>query len=263
VLREDGVEVAPEASEKVWESMEFATAASLKSYMEAHDRAVRKAQAEQVGFIVHELRGPLAAAAMSAEVLRRMGVPSKQHLQTLDRLHLNFQRASRLTEELLHVGYLESGRATCRLLDTTIGRIIDDLVEDGRQAAQAKGCMLSADYDPALRVVADSELTRKAVESLLDNAVKYTDRGSIRLVVTQTCTGTSIHVRDSCMGIPEDELAVIFEPFRRGNNGKPGTGLGLTIARRAMEAQAGSLSAESVNGGGCHFWITLLNRHES
>jgi signal transduction histidine kinase len=66
-----------------------------------------------------------------------------------------------------------------------------------------------------------------------------------------------VHVRDTCEGISEEELRTIFEPFERGASGKSGTGLGLAIAKRAVQVQGGSIQAESREGGGCHFWITL------
>jgi signal transduction histidine kinase len=263
VLRDDGVEVSSEAAEMIARGTELALAASTKSYVDAREGAVRKEQAEQVGFVAHELRGPLAAAAMSTEVLHRMGVPSEQHGRMLDRIRRNFQRATHLTDELLQAGRLESGEVAYQLSETTIGAIIDELVDSARQVADAKGCELTANYEPEARIVADTELTRKAVECLLDNAVKYTDRGAIRLVVDESSTAISIHVRDSCPGIPDEDLPRVFEPFRRGRNGKPGTGLGLSIARRAIEVQGGSICVESRNGGGCHFWFTLPKRNVS
>src|ERR1041385_151888 len=263
VLRDDGVAMTLDAAEKITETVELATVASMKNYMEARDSATRKVQAEHVGSVAHELRGPLAAAAMSIEIFRRMGVPSEQHRRMLDRLHRNFQRATQLTEELLHAGRLEAVNVVCQFSETTMGAIVDDLVEISRQAAANKGCEFTASYDPALRVVVDPELTRTTLESLLDNAVKYTDHGVIRLVVDEISTEISVHVRDSCAGLAGEDLAAIFEPFQRGNNGKPGTGLGLSIARRAVEAQGGSIHAESGNGGGCHFWFTLPKRNGS
>lgn len=263
VLRDDGIEVTGDSVEAITQIFEIAMAASMKSFVDMREDEVRKVQAQQVGFVAHELRGPLATAAMSTEILRRMGVPSEQHERMLDRVRRSFQRATHLTDELLQAGRLESWDVACQISETTIGAIIDEPVDNARQAAEAKGCEFRASYDSSATVVADTELTRKAVESLLENAIKYTDRGAIRLVVDGTSTAISVHVRDSCAGLPEEDLPRIFEPFRRGHNGKPGTGLGLSIARRAVEAQGGLIHAESMNGSGCHFWFTLPKRNVS
>jgi signal transduction histidine kinase len=67
-----------------------------------------------------------------------------------------------------------------------------------------------------------------------------------------------LHVYDNCEGLSDEELKTIFEPFRRGaHTNKPGTGLGLAIARRAVEAQGGTIAAESVTERACHFWFTM------
>ena len=88
--------------------------------------------------------------------------------------------------------------------------------------------------------------------------MKYTDAGLIDMRVEQRPDDFVINVRDSCHGISQEELRIIFEPFQRGRTGKSGTGLGLAIAKRAIEVQGGKIEAESsAEAGGCHFWITL------
>jgi signal transduction histidine kinase len=87
--------------------------------------------------------------------------------------------------------------------------------------------------------------------------VKFTDEGSVDVEVEKTNEGIAIHVRDTCPGISPEELSTIFEPFKRGSLNKPGSGLGLAIARQAIEAQGGSIGAESELEDGCHFWIKL------
>jgi len=75
--------------------------------------------------------------------------------------------------------------------------------------------------------------------------------------VAEDRDGFTVHVRDTCDGISKEEIRTIFEPFNRGTTGKSGTGLGLAIARRAVEAQGGTIQVESGEPSGCHFWITL------
>src|SRR5207253_1573899 len=88
------------------------------------------------------------------------------------------------------------------------------------------------------------------------NAIKYSNPGEVRVAVFDTGSSIEIHVRDNCEGLSPEELRVVFEPFRRGSHGGSGSGLGLAIARRAVEAQGGSIHVES-RGQGCHFWIVL------
>ena len=103
----------------------------------------------------------------------------------------------------------------------------------------------------------DPQLTSSALFNLLENAVKYTDEGRVVVEADLGPDGVVVHVRDNCPGIPEEELKTIFDPFERGGSDKPGTGLGLAIARRALEAEGGTLGGESKGERGCHFWMTL------
>jgi two-component system sensor histidine kinase ResE len=131
-------------------------------------------------------------------------------------------------------------------------------VETARIAADAKGLVLRPEYDRRLHVRADRELAASAIQNLLDNAVKYTDAGEVRLVAEPAADHITLHVLDNCPGLSEEELRIVFEPFERGRTrGKPGTGLGLAIAQRAIEAQGGTIGAESPGERGCHFWIAL------
>jgi signal transduction histidine kinase len=93
--------------------------------------------------------------------------------------------------------------------------------------------------------------------NLLDNAVKFTDEGEVRVETVEQSGVWELHVRDTCPGLSPEELATIFEPFQRGVTSKPGSGLGLTIARRTVEAQGGAIGADSSGERGCHFWIRL------
>jgi signal transduction histidine kinase len=123
--------------------------------------------------------------------------------------------------------------------------------------AARKGIGLGVHYDPAVSLRLDAALTVSALQNLVDNAVKYTDGGFVDVSVETIANGIQIHVRDTCPGISREELSTIFEPFRRGSSTKPGSGLGLAIARHAIEAQGGTIGAESDREDGCHFWIML------
>jgi signal transduction histidine kinase len=95
------------------------------------------------------------------------------------------------------------------------------------------------------------------VQNLADNAAKFTDQGRVDIVVEDATSEIVVHVHDECDGLSCEELQTIFEPFKRGHQGKSGTGLGLAIARRAVEAHGKTIHAESHEGQGCHFWFGL------
>ena len=243
----------------VAELIEAAVCVAVGTYVEARDYSARQKEAEHIAFLTHELRTPLSVVTLTASRLRRiLAEENTQAVELVDVLERNAERLHGLIEGVLHAERLEAGKVAVHLADIELGELLDGLVETTRIAAEAKGLALRAEYDRRLLVRADRELAVSAIQNLLDNAVKYTDVGDVRVVAEPAADKVTLHVSDNCPGLSQEELRVVFEPFERGRTkGKPGTGLGLAIARRAIEAQGGTIGADSTCERGCHFWITL------
>ncbi len=253
VAREHGLTDPPDAV--LADVLDQAIAASVSAYVDARDYRARQKQAESVGFLTHELRNPLSNAIMAASRLRQHSTPEQQ--RPLDMLNRNHARLSELIDGVLLTERFVAGKVECRPADVMLGQVMEPALEAARAAATHKGLGFSVSYDPELRVRLDPALTRSAIQNLADNAAKYADRGHVEVSVVDSADEFVIHVRDTCEGISEEELRTIFDPFERGTTGKSGTGLGLAIAKRAVEAQGGSIHAESREARGCHFWISL------
>ena len=144
--------------------------------------------------------------------------------------------------------------------DVALGPLLESALEAARKVAERKSLVFHAHYDPGLSARLDPVLTRSAIANLVDNAVKYTDAGEVDVEVLDQGDEIVVNVRDTCPGLSAEELRTIFEPFKRGRSPKGGTGLGLAIARRAVEAQGGSIRGESPGTSGCRFSITLPKR---
>jgi signal transduction histidine kinase len=186
--------------------------------------------------------------------LRQHGSPEQERpLQILDR---SLQRLGELIDGVLLTERLEAGEITIMPTETTLGQLMES-VETLRGAAEQKGIRFQTAYDPDLTLAVDVGLTRSALQNLADNAVKYTDEGDVEISVRDDGDEVVIDVRDTCKGLSPEELSTIFEPFKRGHTDKTGTGLGLAIARRAVEAQGGTILAESPGTSGCHFSVRL------
>jgi len=255
VVSERGTQV-----ERISQLSEAAINASIASYVAFRDFTARRTEAEHIGFLTHELRNPLSAAAMAASQLRRPDLNPEQ-MRLFAILDRSLDRLRRLIDEAMLTERLQAGEVESRPVDTTLGQLFGDSIDLFRSTANAKGLELDISFDPATHVRADRMLTMSALENLLDNAIKYTDQGEVSFAVDENSDEVVFHVRDSCAGLSEQELRVIFEPFRRVHPKRPGSGLGLAIARRAVEAQGGAIHAESVIGVGCHFWFTLPKTH--
>lgn len=258
-LRDEGL-LGGEQAERLMDLLDGAISESLKSYIDYRDYTTRRTEAEHIGFLTHELKNPLGAVVMAATQLRAESLsPHQQRLcEIIDR---NLDRIRRMIEEALLTERLQVGEVEVRPVDVSLGQLLGDAVEVFRRAANDKQIGFAAVFDPDLMLRADPSLTLSATENLLDNAIKYTDAGAVTLHVEEHTDEVVVHVRDRCAGLSPEELRVIFEPFKRAHTRKPGSGLGLAIARRAIEAQGGTIHAESSAATGCHFWFTLPRTH--
>ena len=234
--------------------IDMAIAASIKSYIDYRDYLTRKTEAEHIGFLTHELRNPLAAASMASDQLAT-STPEQRHLH--DIIERSLQRIRTMIDDVLLSERLQVGEVESHPLDLTLGPLLSDTLEMFLRSAHDKGIELRTDFEPELHLRADPALTLSAIENLIDNAIKYTDAGEVTFTVEARPSEIVFHVRDGCDGLAPEELRVIFEPFKRVHASGPGSGLGLAIARRAVEAQGGTIHAESSAELGCHFWFAI------
>jgi signal transduction histidine kinase len=235
--------------------LDAAISAAVQAYVDARDYQARKKQSKHIAFVTHELRNPLTTAKLTTAELRIWAAP--EQLGGFDRLERSHKRLSDLIDGVLLTEGLESGTIESQPVEIRVGQIMEGALEAARAVASQKGLAFRASYDPDTPVSVDPSLTRSAIQNLVDNAAKYTDSGHVDITAEDRGGELVVHVRDTCHGISAEELRTVFEPFKRGTTGKSGTGLGLAIARRAVEAQGGSIGAESPGASGCHFWIRI------
>ncbi len=236
--------------------IEGAIAAAVKSYVTSRDYEARKREAEHVGFITHELRNPLTTVVLGVHQLRREPSEGPRREQTLDLIERNLRRISELIEGVLVV---ERGAHGLKPQPTTItlGELLEQPVSAAKLAADTKGLRIVTKFGPDVVLHVDPKLSASAIDNVVQNAIKFTDRGEVEIAAEENQNEVVVHVRDTGPGISEENLATIFEPFRRGTATKPGSGLGLAIARRAVEAQGGTIHAESDGKNGTHFYLKL------
>jgi signal transduction histidine kinase len=252
VARDEGL-FSGEQAETIAEFISAAVRAAVQSYVDARDHEARRAEAEHVAFITHELRNPLTTALVAATELTGPESESRRREILVRSLH----RIGELISNVLLTERYQAGDIKPQLVDTTLGQILSEVVATAQVKAREKGLSCVVSFDPNVQLRADPKLIGSAIFNLVDNAVKFTDRGQIEIAAESQLSAVVIHVRDSGPGISKGDLRTIFEPFHRGTTKVPGTGVGLAIARRAIEAQGGTLQVESTLGAGAHFWITL------
>jgi two-component system sensor histidine kinase CpxA len=197
--------------------------------------------------ISHELRSPLARLSVAIELARTDDNPEPH----LNRIQKEADRLNTLVGELLQVTRAEGDPAARRVERVPLDRVVREVVDDARIEAEARGCNVHFTAGKPVIVSGDAELLRRAIENIVRNAIRYTPAGSSVDVAVRE--DGHIVVRDYGPGVPEEALTRIFDPFYRVGEDRDrssgGVGLGLAIARRAVELHHGHISARNAGPG--------------
>ena len=208
--------------------------------------------------VSHDLRTPLMAISTSASALARrdLSIGEADRAELLATILAASDRLDRLVGNLLDLSRLQAGAARpepeLRELDDLVLAALDELGDEGRRVEVSL-----SDEPPTVRV--DAQQIERVLVNVLENALKYSPAGeSVYVHVTATASEVLVRIVDRGPGIPAQDRERIFEPFNRGDRtDTSGAGLGLAIARGFTEANGGRLWAESLEGQGAAFVLSL------
>jgi len=207
----------------------------------------------------HDLRQPLQTLGLLTGALRRM-VRDTDSQDLLAQQDQAIDAMSRLLNALLDISRLESGAIKLEPADFEISLLFDQMRSEFAGVAAAKGLRLSIDT-PADRVHSDSALIGQVLRNLVSNAIKYTERGAVELCCERRGKRVLIEVRDTGVGIPTDQVTLIFEEFYQvgvgPNSSREGYGLGLSIVQRIARLLEFEVVVTSVTGVGTVFSFQL------
>lgn len=229
----------------------------------ARDQALAASHAKSafLANMSHELRTPLNAILGFSNLLRDRGA-SEQQRHDLDIINRSGEHLLGLIDDVLDVAKIEAGRSKLEATPCDLGRLIEDVKDMIGPRALQKGLALRVERPQApLFVRTDPWRLRQVLINLLNNAVKFTDRGSVTLRMKATPaidTGEvllTFEVEDTGEGIAAGDQAAIFDAFVQASAAKrhEGAGLGLTISRQIIELMGGTIHVESVHGQGSCF----------
>jgi PAS domain S-box-containing protein len=208
---------------------------------------------ELISTLAHELRSPLTSVkGFTSTLLHRWErFTDAQKREMLATVNMDADRVTRLIRELLDVSRIDAGRLELRRKEFDLAAMAAGIV--GRFELQHDRHKFQVTFpDGFPRVYADPDKVEQVLTNLVENAVKYSDGGMVTVTGEVTDSAVEVAVRDQGVGIPADQLPLIFTKFyRRAGHGAPsGTGLGLFIARGLVEAHAGRIWADSAPGQG-------------
>ncbi len=227
-------------------------------------RRLESLRRELVANVSHELKTPLAAIKGYAETLRLGAVNDPEHnLHFIRRIEEQSDRLHQLILDILQIARVESGEQSFELVDVSIADLIRECTDQFGEAAAAKQVELASELPPDwVTVFADEEGVRTILSNLIDNAIKYTPAGGrVCVRATANSTAVTVEVVDSGIGIPQKDLARIFERFYCVDKARSrelgGTGLGLSIVKHLAQAMEGNVSVVSDVGRGSTFRVDL------
>jgi two-component system, OmpR family, phosphate regulon sensor histidine kinase PhoR len=225
---------------------------------------LRRLEAVKRDFVVnasHELRTPLTSIVGSLEMLE--GALRGESARWVETIRRNAERMTAIVQDLLMLSGLEARGAELSADKVDLARLIRDVTGMFAHRADAQEIALVLSIPTALpRINADAYLLEQVLVNLIDNALKYTEAGEVRvLCAPEGPDKVRIEVSDTGIGIPEECLPRIFERFYVVDKSRSrklgGTGLGLAIVKHIVQSHAGTIEVESIVGKGTRFIVRL------
>lgn len=230
-------------------------------------QSLDKLKTEFLSLASHQLRSPLTAIKGYTSMLLEgsFGQITPEQKEAIDRVFQSSTHLAKVVEDLLNVSKIEQGGMKYEMSQFDFEKSVHDLATDLSITAEKKGLTLTFETDnkPPYLVYGDMEKLRQVVLNIIDNAIKYTQSGSIKVRLTQNFRTSSVRldITDTGMGIAHEEKEKLFQKFSRGEGGKmntSGSGLGLYLARQIIGAHKGSIAIDSPGiGKGSTFTLEL------
>lgn len=226
-------------------------------------RSLEKAKTAFVSDVSHELRTPLTTIQSAVSLLER----AQDRLDPLEHRALQLadqelKRIRGMVEELLTLAQMDSWQYALEVNPTDLGIIVQNAVEAVENKAERFGIEIIFHDGIEHPCVADAEKLYQVFLNLLDNAIKYSDPGAhVGITIEEDDSNLIVRVRDTGVGIPEEDLAQLFERFYRVHKDRSratgGSGLGLSISKQIVEMHGGDISIQSEVGEGSTFTVRL------
>jgi signal transduction histidine kinase len=226
------------------------------------ERNAARTKDSVISTVSHELRTPLTSIRSYSEMLLDRDDDPAARKEFLEIINAESERLTRLLNEVLDLTTIDSGQAVWNVARFHLAPLVRESARLYAPLARERSLSLELDLGEPLPLVAsDPDRMRQVINNLLDNAIKFTEQGRIRLATRAVDGEVRLLVADSGQGIPREDLERIFDRFHQGGttrSGKPrGIGLGLSICSEIVRRSGGRIWAESMPGQGSTFVVAL------
>jgi signal transduction histidine kinase len=192
------------------------------------------------------------------------GKVTKETVKILNNMDESNEHLIKLVDEFLDISRIEQGRTKYNFAQFDFNKMIDSVVTELRKRAQDKGLDVKWSNGAIKKVIGDEEKIRHVVFNFIDNAIKYSEQGVIKVALSSDANGIKLTVNDKGFGFEKIDEVNFYQKFYRGENVKntnvTGTGLGLYVCRKFIEAHGGNVWAHSAGlgrGSEFGFWLPI------
>lgn len=223
-----------------------------------------KTKSEFISIASHQLRTPLTAVKgyISMVLEGSYGNLTPKQIKPIENVFQSNERLIRLVNDLLNLSRLEAGKIKFEPRLTDLGELVSGIIKELKINAEKKGLQMKFEKELLDPFLADADKLRQVILNIVDNAIKYTNEGSINIRLRKIDSLARIEISDTGAGLTKEEIESLFQMFTRSNAGTQlhteGAGIGLYVAKQFIEMHKGRVWAESQGlGRGSTFYIEL------